>query len=362
MLDSLTSKGPRPIGVDVGRSTVRMAQLSAKAPGGVVMSHATVRGTEPCDSEAYLDAAIGAVRRSIGRGTFAGRDVRIALPTELIRFKSVRLPDMPDEEIAEAIKWETDKLPGLEPQDIISQHIPLGRVRQGEETLREVLVMCAPLKWIESFTEAMDRLKLEVRSLEVAPTAAAEAFFRQTEPRLVVDFGGGSTRAMIVERGEVHFFKVLGPGQLEMDQRVAERLRLSIADAAETRLAMATEGAADRRVQEAVRETVAEIGRELSLCIRYYTASFRGERPETGLAIGGGAALQSLLDDVGEAAGITLTPFNPFQALGVEHKEDDCPWRSTVALALASDPKPIKPAEASKPTAPSEQAPRKEAA
>ena len=94
-----------------------------------------------------------------------------------------------------------------------------------------------------------------------------------------------------------------------------------------------------------MRETVEEIGRELSLCMRYYTVSFRGQRPETGTAIGGGAGLASMLADVGEAASLDLTPFDPFGALSLDPQSDTHPWRSTVALSLASgEPGPAHPA------------------
>ncbi|MEM0913753.1 MAG: pilus assembly protein PilM [Planctomycetota bacterium] len=332
MFASLTQRKTRTIGIDVGRRSVRLVQHG----GSVTTAQASVRGEHRCKDMAYVEAAAEAVQRGLDAGGFTGRAAVVSLPNAVLNFTNLRMPEMPASEMAEAIKWESDGAtePGVE---TIRQHVTLGQVRQGEEARQEVLMMTAEQSWIEAFVEAFDAMGLDLNRLDTDSTGLSRVVPVDEEPRLVIDFGADSTRAMIVERGVMRFYKVIGVGQLEFDRLVAERLQMPLGDAAEARRRAEQDAAMTRSVHEATRPAIEDLARELSLCIRYFGVSFRGARPEQGLAVGGGAAFGQLIAELGRSGGIAIRPLNPFQTLGLDAQRIEQPWSWSVATGLASD-------------------------
>ncbi|MEO0964996.1 MAG: pilus assembly protein PilM [Planctomycetota bacterium] len=332
MFASLTQSKTRTIGVDIGRRAVRLVQHDGSA--STAAAQAPIRGEHRCRDEAFVEAAVDAVKRALDAGTFVGRAAAVALPTSVLKFTSVRMPEMPEAEMAEAIKWESDGStePGVE---TIRQYVKLGQVRQGEEARQEVLMMTADRRWIESFVDGLDGLGLDLDRLDFSGNGLLNVVPVGDEPRLVIDFGADSTRAMIVERGVLRFYKVIGAGQNDFDRLVAERLRVPLGDAAEARRQADGDAAASRGVQEAIRTPTEELARELSLCIRYFGVSFRGARPEQGLAVGGGATFPQLLDELGRASGVTLEALDPFDTAGLDAVSVEQPWAWSTAVGLA---------------------------
>jgi type IV pilus assembly protein PilM len=335
-------RNSRVIGIDVGRQTVRLMQHAAAGPP--ITAHASVRGEHRCESDAYRAAALDAVQRGLDAGGFAGRSVVVSLPTAVLRVKSVRLPEMPAHEIAEAIKWESDGTTATA-DETIRQHVTLGSVRQGDESRQEVLLLSADRRWVEGFVDDLDGLGLELVRIDVAASGVAQALPVTPRPQLILDLGADSTRAMIVEQGSLRFYKEIGPGQIELDRLVADSLRLPLGDAGEARRRATEDPSAARGVQEALRAPVEALGQELSLCVRYFCVSFRGARPEHGLAVGGGATYDTLVSDLATASGIGLEAFDPFAGRPMPHPPDR-PWAWAQAAGLANDAAPAAGKEA----------------
>jgi len=336
VLNSLKQRKTRTIGIDVGRRAVRLVQRGAGASVPMTTAQSHVRSEHRCDDEGYIAAAVEAVKRGLDSGSFLGRSAVVSLPTAILKIKSVRMPDMPAGELADAVKWESDgsTLPASE---TIRQHIALGKVRQGDEVRQEVLLLSAGRSWVESFVDGLDRIGLDLNALEITATGMTRSLPAGGGPKLMIDLGADSTRAMIVENGELRFFKIIGPGQIEFDRLVAERLRVPLGDAAEARRQATEDSAAARSVQEAVRGPLEELARELSLCIRYFCVSFRGARPEQGLVVGGGASFPMVVGGLAEASSMALQTYDPFasdQGGGVSLEQ---PWTWVPAVGLATD-------------------------
>ena len=97
------------------------------------------------------------------------------------------------------------------------------------------------------------------------------------------------------------FVKYIDIGGKHLDDAVAVRLKMSPADAAALRRHNG-DRRADRRdpevtrsLAESVRPVLDKLVNELSLCLRYYSVTFRGS-PVSQIVLGGGEATQSMLE------------------------------------------------------------------
>ncbi|MEO1237304.1 MAG: pilus assembly protein PilM [Planctomycetota bacterium] len=308
-----------PIGLDVGDHSVRLLQLSTR--GGSLRAVAAAaeplrEGLQHRGSD-YHPAVKAAIAAALSRGGFTGHAVVSALPASAVQCKNLRLPPMPADELAAAVRWEANDRFRLGEGKGVVQHLDAGRVQQGDEHKQELIMLAAELGFVEAHVAALTDNGLRPRAIDSVPTALARIATRwvddESQAAVVIDLGQSATKVLVVRGGLVRFYKPIDIGLAHLDAAASGVLRLPLTEARDRRLD-ASSGSLDAqdaaRLAEALAPKLGELGREIGLCLRYYGVTFRGPRPGRALAIGGGASawLAGLL---AEPVGIELVVDNP---------------------------------------------------
>lgn len=350
----LTRTQLQPIGLDVGYDAIRMLQLEVVGADTVAI-RAAVRESFTDDvretPESRLAAARDAVGRMLGAAPFRGRRVVVALPPEILHVKNYRLPPMPLAEIDSAVRLEVRNLFPFEPDDAAVQCIPAGEVRHGNDVLQEVIVVAARREDVDRYVEHVHACGLTVDSVDVEPCAlfrSVERFIRRREDEqevhVLAHLGLHSTQVVIGKGREISFLKTIDIGAMRFHQAISTKLGISLSEARALRgrllegadagtpaprpfaeklppapgtsgdqprdlpgTAAGTSAAALHRdpvrqaVCDATRSAMEQLARELSLCVRYQSVTFRGHRPTRVRLLGTEAAdgyLQSILHSV----------------------------------------------------------------
>lgn len=305
-----------PIGVDVGRHGVKLAQYDRV--GGPDAGRANVIATsrQPLPAglsskdEGYHQWVASAMKSALTQGPFIGRRCVSSLPASRVVVKNLRLPTMPADELREAVNWEMrDRVASDAAMTV--QFIQAGEVRQGEDTREEIIAMAAETPFVEGHVEALCEAGLAPLAVEVSVSALARAFRGacETGVHLLADVGYESTKLLILRDGRVVFYKRIEVGGQHFSQSVANHLAMPLQDAHELRRSfeIGPEGvdrhdAGHRALFEALRGPTNELSQEIELCLRYFGVTFRGPRPERLLLVGG-EAIQPWLATMLEAAG-----------------------------------------------------------
>src|SRR5687768_14367828 len=328
----LTRTQLQPIGLDVGYDAIRMLQLEVVG-GDRVAIRAAARESFTDDvretPESRLAAARDAVGRMLGAAPFSGRQVVVALPPEILHVKNYRLPPMPLAEIDSAVRLEVRNLFPFEPDDAAVQCIPAGEVRHGNDVLQEVIVVAARREDVDRYVEHVHRCGLTVDSVDVEPCAlfrSVERFIRRREDEqevhVLAHLGLHSTQVVIGKGREISFLKTIDIGAMRFHQAISTKLGISLSEARALRgrllegtdagtpapaqfaeklpptagtsgdqsrdlpgTAAGTSPAPPHRdpvrqaVCDATRSAMEQLARELSLCVRYQSVTFRGHRP-----------------------------------------------------------------------------------
>lgn len=339
VLRGLWNKSLCPIGLDVGARVVRMLQLDRRGEGWAVRAAMARPLPELRDDDGAGRAAAltEAVREMLRNGGFAGRRVVSCLPVAAVQAKNLRVPRMPAEELRAAVEWEAADRLSLSPETMQVEFLDAGEVRQGEELRQEIIVMAAPRQAIQEHLDALLACGLEPVAIDVAPAALArclaggDADSTEAPARVTLDVGYSSSKLVITRQGRVAFFKMIDIGGKQLDQAVAQQLGLAPPEAAELRRSLQSSAAttgggseqasvaqreeAARAVQEALREPVSELAKELGLCLRYFTVTFRQRRPDALLLAGGEAYEAHLAPVLAEGAGIEVQPARPLEGM-----------------------------------------------
>lgn len=367
MLDWITKRGCSPIGLDVGTSGVKMVQFSSAGAGASVIAsgqYALPDELKPTDEE-YRNVVIEGIRKLHESSPFRGRQVVAALPNRLIQFKNVRMPQMPPAEQANAVKWEAAERFQLNDAPAMVQHLSAGEVRHGEDVKDELILMASLRTDVDAYMNLLIEAGLAPAALEPIPVAVARCFARslrreadQHIVRVCVEIGRSGSNVIILRGSRVMFFKPVEVGGAKINHAVAEHLDLSLADATELRRKLAASGDeitpeteqlfgstrrenVRRAVFEAVRPIIGELANEVSLCLRYYSVTFRGQRPNQVMLAGGEAHDPTVLRVMNEQLEAEVAVADPLDGIdlssnqvAIERRAGRTEWTVATGLAL----------------------------
>jgi len=325
-----------PIAVDVGFGTVKMMQLQ------VVNDRLRVRAAWKMDfpltlrrEEERQEFAVDVIQGALKGQRFKGRLAVTAVPNHMIQFKSFRIPKMPPEEIASAVLFEAEERFAFESEAAEYRYLDSGHIRQGQETRHEIIAMGCAGEALRNHMELFKKTGLVCTATDVAPCAVVRCLEddapkgeAEGQARMYADIGTHATRIITTLDGRIVFIKSIAIGGQALDELTAKGLNLSLAEATQLRreILMSTpELESDiathtgREVLEAanaaIRPGVEQLGKEISLCLRYYAVTFRGVRPSHLICVGGQSYDRQLLQSISEISGVQAVQGAPLKRI-----------------------------------------------
>ncbi|MCC6682731.1 MAG: pilus assembly protein PilM [Phycisphaeraceae bacterium] len=341
MLSGLFKQPRCPIGIDVGTRGVRMMQVDRQADRLVVLAAARQNLDVEADGcgEKFHQAVATAIRSMLDEGQFTGNLAVSCLPAAAVHYKNLRLPKMPPHELPAAVQWEAnDRLHLGEPA--VTQFIDAGVVHQGEEQRQEIILLAATNSIIEQHARALSGTGLQLIAIDAIPTALARCFGRDDPEhvQVIIDIGYTQSKVLICRGQHVLFYKQIDLGGLAFDQEIARQLELSLAEAGEVRRTLQNRETEVRKsVEDTVRPLMNDLGREIALCLRYYSVTFRGERPAAAVLIGNETYDAALVQAIRQSATIEVRVSDPLAGLDLSRVgplEGHRDWAPAAGLAL----------------------------
>ena len=331
-----------PIALDLGADSIKMLQLTQSGKGLAVRACAQWRFPESIRRDRRLQRQEGvrAVRQMLRSNRFRGRRVVTALCCEEMGIKNIRLPRMPKGELRQAIEWQARERFTFEVKPDRLAFLNAGHVRQGKETQNEVILLAAPEEAVEERLEMLDAMGLRPENIEAEPVALFRSvgrFLRRKADEdmasVLVDVGFRATRVVVGRGRRIVFIKNIDVGGRTLTEVVARQLNVSFEDAAELRRSAGgppgkdgdgekPQAAGDRSslgwtIHDALRGEVESLVREISLCLRYCSVTFRGLRPEQVTVTGGEAYDPTLIKLLTDGLGVACAPARPLRGVDV---------------------------------------------
>ena len=361
-----------PIGIDLGSRCVRMIQL-ARQRGQVTGIGCEQRAIPPgphSPSELQRLQA-RAIAEMQAEGRFVGRDVITALPWEDLQARSLRIPVMPETEIGEVVRFESAERFGLEPGDAEFRFFVAGDVRQGTEIRQEVIVFVAQRSRVDAHVKMLTQMNLQPIAIDAPPCAvfrSFERFLRRNEDvnsvNAFVDLGYGGSRVVISRGPELIFFKAIPIGGRRFDELISENLDLSQEEASQMRIRLHRQHVAaitgqlehlskdeivgenvQRAALDALRPALEQLSKEIALCLRYCSVTFRGLRSDAITVVGGEACNTDVLRVLSDQVNVPFNVGRPMQNVsseagptGSDRRTGQPEWATAIGLAIKPVP------------------------
>lgn len=337
-----------PMGIEIGSTTVRAIQLRP-GPQGYSVQACAVESANLNGSDRKSEMT-RALLRLMKTAPFTGRECVVSLSPDRVLTKSVRMPQMPDDDLKQAVQFEAQDRFGVSAEECMIEHFRAGEVRRGNELRDEVLLFALPNDVLHETIEAIEAARLIVRAIDLEPCAILRAIARQNRQttgsiHTVIDFGDTLTQIMIQQDDRLAFYKCVEIGGLMLDNALAEKLGTSVAEATKLRVpfmnrlpgAAVEDGSLEQAVSDAIRPLMDDLLRELDMCLRYYVVTFRGSRPEEATLTGSQSSAVRLQQALSQSLGIHIDTIAPMKDLRpsdlMGSQEHLGQWASTLGLA-----------------------------
>jgi len=373
----LKNRGLQPIGLDIGHNSIKMIQLLANGEQLSVIAAQKAR-IDPGingDGQERSRFVILAIRQMLAEGNFHGRNVVSSLPNDGLEITSLRLAEAQSDGIEQALRKEVVQRFGLDPDEDAMKYVVAGNVHQGDEIKNELILFAAANETIKSHIEMLEQAGLRPVSIDTIPCALFRSFersLRRQEDRehtvVFVDVGNQFTTVVFGRGGEISFVKQIPLGARKFNEEIAAKLGIDISEAEMLREALQMEkglstpkpgsteqapaeneqkldASTRQTIVDAISEVVEELTREISLCLRYYTVTFRGKRVRRAFFTGGGTYEYILLDVLKRQLAVEIEVAQPLKGFDMSSERKNlnfdsdrrgllCEWAVAVGLSL----------------------------
>lgn len=369
----LKTRGLRPIGLDIGHHSIKMIQLTINGSqiSVVAADKARLDASRESNSEERRRSVILAIKRMLTKGNFRGRNVVSCLPNSRLKITSLRLAEIETDQIEQALDKEAAHRFGLDPANDAINYMLAGSVRQGDEIKNELILFATDDETIRNHIAMLEEAQLRPVAIDTIPCALFKSFERslrrqEDKERTVVfvDIGSRFTTVVFGRGGEICFVKEMEFGGEKLNQEIATKLGIDINEvlmlrgrlrmerelqsphsSSTTQTCPAREQRLDnftRQVMiDAINKVAEMLARELSMCFRYYTVTFRGKTVEKAIFSGGEAYENILLDFLRQQLRVEIEVAQPLRGFDVKNvkfngsKQDlFCEWAVAVGLSL----------------------------
>lgn len=367
----------QPIGLDIGHNSIKMIQLDiADEQISVIAADETRIDTDIKDDEqSRRSFIVSAIQRMLASGSFHGRNVVSCLPSDRLKITSLRLAEAERCDIEQALRREVAHRFELDPDKDSMDYMLAGSVRQGDEIKNELILFATDDESIKNHIEMLEEAGLRPVAIDTIPCALFRSFERSLRRQddwdrtaVFVDVGSSLTTVVFGRGGEISFVKQIQIGRQKFTNEIAAKLGINVSEAEMLQEALRADPGqaspksdtseeipvenrqnidmATRQIMvDAVSAIAEDLVKEISLCLRYYTVTFRGKRVERAVFAGGGAYVDILINILKRRLAIEIERAQPLRGfdltggrINVNFNSDMgglfCEWAVVVGLGL----------------------------
>ena len=348
-----------PIGVDLGCSVLRMAQLrlvpeSLELLAAGSMPLAVDTGRTEIDR---MQALTCAIKHVMGNGAFKGRQAVLCIPSTDALLHHIKTPRLQGLGLAQALRAElATKLPYPIEQAIV-RHVVAGSIPGDSENRQEVVTVSTRRSTIDNYLDMARRAKLDVVGINIAPCAIVECYsrlFRRASDTsrsiLFLDIESDSTQVVMSHGGKLVFARNLPRGTDILDEALGAGLSVPVDEARKLRCvdhsASAVKDEVTAGLDSFLDGPVDRLADEITQCLRYCETVFKSQPPERVIFVGPEAYDKRLCQMIARRLNLCAQIGDPLMRIrriagaGLEHgldrREPQPDWSVAIGLGIGA--------------------------
>jgi type IV pilus assembly protein PilM len=308
MAGLLTKIQVGPIGVDIGSRSVKLLQFDGQRKDIRETAHWDLPPDTSNNTELRDQQIVDAIKQASQGHNFRGKKAAFCLGADNLFVQNIRVAKAEGNELTKIVNFEAAGRVPFPGDEAEIHYVEADDVRQGDSVRREVILLACHRPALARILGIADKSGLQADAIDVEPAAMLRCYrkqFRRDSDQqrrvMFVNIGASTTMTVIAKGSDAMFIKYIDIGGKHFDEAVAKRLKMPLPDAVALRRhngdrrADQRDAEITRSISESTRPVLESLGNELSLCIRYYSVTFRGQ-PLSQIVFGGDESSQSMVD------------------------------------------------------------------
>jgi type IV pilus assembly protein PilM len=313
------------IGLDIGSYALKAVEVVASNGGFKVSRIGTTLTPPGAVAEGVAtnpkDLTI-ALRTLLAEAGIKGRRVATALGGEAVIIREIKVPEMPDAELEQAVTFEAERYLPVGVRDVSRDFQVLGKVP--EEAQLEVLLVAARKELVDRQLAPLKMMGLTSTVLEVTPfsmmRAVASAEAEPDRTAVYLDLGAESSDILIMEGDRLRLARNITVGGNAITNAIAQAFNIEFSVAQtlkehEAKILLEHERTEDPTVggiHDAILPVIGSILTEIRRSLNFFQARSRGQAITKVVLTGGTAKLKNLVPYLSEELGLPVELGDPF--------------------------------------------------
>lgn len=284
-------------GLDIGSSCIRLVQLRRSAGRYSLVSYGSANipiGLSQSDSTLDIKQLSEVVKRLVADCKTSTKKVVVSLPGSSVFTTVVKMPQMSESEIANAVKWQAEQNIPLKIDEVKLDWQLINSSLENSKQMA-VLIIAAPNEKIERLMKISETAGLKVLAIETVPIALSRSLGQGAGSKtMVVDIGAVTTEIAIVENGLLYHSRSLQIAGFAFTRAISQNLGVDSnqAEQFKRKFGLAEEKLAGE-IFKSLEPLLSGIVEEIRRLIKFYQEEFGGTLGKIILS-GGGAKLPEI--------------------------------------------------------------------
>jgi len=341
--------------VDLGTSTLKFAEFGISRGGALTLLRFGVAelGLDPNKEEERAKFITPTLAKLFKEHRIKGREVLLSISGQSVFMRFVKLPPVDPGQVEQVVKFEAQQNVPF-PIDEVTWDYQMMPTRAATGSEAEAVIVAIKKEVIEAEVEAVERVGVKIKQVDVAPFALLNAF-RYSEPQtddcaLIIDMGARSTNLVFVEKNSFWIRNVPIAGN-QISQSICNEMQEPFT-AAETLkkgkgfvslggVYADPDDADAARISKLIRSTMTRLHVDINRSIAYYRTTLNGAPPKRVFLTGGSSQLPYLDLFIADKLSLPVAYFNPLRNVNLDAslntaylQQNNCYTAELVGLAL----------------------------
>ncbi len=250
------------VGLDIGSSVVKAVQLRRSGKGIELEKFGIAEiypgGDKKAAAESVRELKIAAVRKALQSANISAKQAITAVSGESIIVRYIQLPDMPEEELKNALKWEAEEYIPFHIDEVNIDSVILGKAGEGGKV--DVLLVSAKKELVNEHVDLVRAVGLTPLIIDVDSFAFLNCFEVNYQPNptdviALINIGAEITSINIYIGGISRFSRDISIAGDTITTSIQSRLGTSFVEAEEIKIAEGAPVASEEAEGEGPSET-----------------------------------------------------------------------------------------------------------
>lgn len=303
-------------GIDIGSYAVKAVSLTGSKGSFTLKSAACVKLPR---NESHGNTSVSFLTDFIRQNNIKRGRTAALMTGHSLMFRHFYLPQMPDKDLKEAVKWEIRKEVAIPPSELISDYVLAGNAVKTADNSRSIIAFAAVRKEVDAVIALFKGTGLDLKLIEVIPTVLLASFDANNtwEPGVnyaMLDVGETKSTLAIFKDRQLSFAREFSLGGQDLTRALAAALKKGEDEADELKLSTdAGRGGEGGMFLKPLEKLCSELQRSFN----YYQAQFREGAVSKLFLTGGSARLKGLDYFITDTIGVQAFVDDPFKKIRI---------------------------------------------